>query len=586
VDDINLKVVADPSPVVALTAAFRENEKTLKLLTESFEAGYVSAEEYQRETQRLASAQEDLAGRIRTGLIKSLDEVKIKTQLAAAGLKGMGQSVTAAGYAFQDFTSTSGDLGAKLNSISNNLPNLLSGLGAFGTYAAIAATAAIALYRSWDSVNSLWTTKMDIPKHTEDLKGMKEECQKISTALEEMEKKGRLSAEQMTEYLRLRQELATTEAKITAEKKAQEARADKTKEEKTLASDMSGLTGGKNYDKIVGALVNDDKVKKAASDAAQKAAYAKLVPQYEALAIKEAKVGLTPAESRKMGSLSGRLDKLSTFTTESDETRTTRAQALLNKAREGDVGAYRQVRGRIGNALDQQDRNTLEDFDPIVKGQLQRKKVMRGLENVYDKAVVHGTSMMASDLKTRTHTIKAAKDKAATERKHKQDEQNRLAKHARDTAATHAEHIRKSVHGQVHELEPAYFGAIAQARIKEATFGPGSAAPELADDKRQLTNRLTNTFTEQGDSKDDVAAKVAEALNQLKERYDQRFSELLQDFKNSGDPAGMARSQMMDSLQKQNAIQAGTTSWLSNIQMGTYKNAEMQSQSMTQQPRP
>jgi hypothetical protein len=87
---------------------------------------------------------------------RSQDRVVASAAGVGRGVGGLQGSFTAAGYAFQDFTSTTGDVGQKLNSIANNIPAIVGGMGTLGTAVSVVSVAGIALYRNWDSVAGLW----------------------------------------------------------------------------------------------------------------------------------------------------------------------------------------------------------------------------------------------------------------------------------------------------------------------------------------------------------------------------------------------------------------------------------------------
>lgn len=82
-----------------------------------------------------------------SGNLQALDQA---TGNVTRGGGNLNQTVQSLGYAFQDFTSTSGDLGAKLNSISNNIPQLLGGLGQYAAVASLAFTGAIVAFRAFE----------------------------------------------------------------------------------------------------------------------------------------------------------------------------------------------------------------------------------------------------------------------------------------------------------------------------------------------------------------------------------------------------------------------------------------------------
>ena len=90
-------------------------------------------------------------------------------------MSSLEQSITAGGHALQNFTSTTGDLGQKLNSVSSDLTMLLVGLRGLGTVISAADTAGIALDRTWDSLASFWEDRNPFPKAAEDVEGVRRE---------------------------------------------------------------------------------------------------------------------------------------------------------------------------------------------------------------------------------------------------------------------------------------------------------------------------------------------------------------------------------------------------------------------------
>ena len=100
----------------------------------------------------------------------------------AGGGGSMAQRVQSLTYAFQDFTSAGGDLGQKLNSITNNIPGILAGFGSMATGIGFLITAGVALYRNWDEL-TVGAEEMK-RRHDEMTKSIKEE----TAALEALEK--------------------------------------------------------------------------------------------------------------------------------------------------------------------------------------------------------------------------------------------------------------------------------------------------------------------------------------------------------------------------------------------------------------
>lgn len=138
-----------------------------------------------------------------------------------ASLGNMRQQITAASFAFQDFTSTSGDLGAKLNSVTNNLPMLLAGLGGLGQVISLTATAGIALYRNWDQIARQFETQVPFPKAAKDVAGLKDELKQAKKEMEELGGNSKLTLSELERYNELRTKTADIEARITKEKAEQ-----------------------------------------------------------------------------------------------------------------------------------------------------------------------------------------------------------------------------------------------------------------------------------------------------------------------------------------------------------------------------
>jgi hypothetical protein len=166
-------------------------------------------------------------------LNKGVAGVEKAAQGAKRGISGLQQQITAGSYAFQDFTATSGDLGAKLNSVSNNLPTLLMGLGGLGTVISISGTAAIALYKNWDSVTSLFETRHPFPKTAQDLDGMKTKLHDVSEAIKKLREQGSVNDAGLARFNELQKEEAGLKAAIKVREKV-----DHLKEEKSAAEEQ------------------------------------------------------------------------------------------------------------------------------------------------------------------------------------------------------------------------------------------------------------------------------------------------------------------------------------------------------------
>ena len=145
---------------------------------------------------------------------KKLRDVAESADATHKGAGRLGQGITQASYAFQDFASTSGDLGQKLNSVTNNLMMVTNMMGPYGVAVGIAAVAGVALYRNWDSLASLWEDRKPIEGATEGVEGLTDAVKKNKKALEDLREVGSLNLTQMAEYKRLTTELADEERKL------------------------------------------------------------------------------------------------------------------------------------------------------------------------------------------------------------------------------------------------------------------------------------------------------------------------------------------------------------------------------------
>jgi len=149
-----------------------------------------------------------------------------KLGTAAGTLRGdMGnlqQSIIAGSCAFQGFTATSGDMGAKLNSLTDNLPSLSIGVGGLGVALSAAGTAAKAVYKNWDSIASLREDRNPFPKLAGDIDGMKRELDAANDSIKKFEKPGHRSTAQFAIDNELRETQARWEKGIADQQKRQD----------------------------------------------------------------------------------------------------------------------------------------------------------------------------------------------------------------------------------------------------------------------------------------------------------------------------------------------------------------------------
>jgi len=156
--------------------------------------------------------------------------------------------VQQASYGLADFAQTSGSLGSKLMSATNNIQFMTAGLGPWGVAIGLGSVAVAALVQNWSSISSLWEERNPIPRVTDGIEGMTDAIKHNDKELKELEKQQSLSNAQLARYNELTAENAELEAKKTAEKEKQhridQALRQQSDEEKERTKDFNeGLDG-------------------------------------------------------------------------------------------------------------------------------------------------------------------------------------------------------------------------------------------------------------------------------------------------------------------------------------------------------
>ena len=220
-----------------LVAAIQAEERALADLQKQLQAGVISFAAFESESDKVIERLNELRtattvtedvlrglGESTTVVVASMDKVSVSKEKASTASANLRTSIVATSYAIQDFSSTTGDLGAKLNSVSNNIPQILVGLGGIGTALSVGATAAIAFYRNWDSIKSLF---IDIPfefgKATTSLSELRDRIKelenkkvKVGAEYDELEK-AKEAAKELVRALELAEEIRTGQAKAERE---------------------------------------------------------------------------------------------------------------------------------------------------------------------------------------------------------------------------------------------------------------------------------------------------------------------------------------------------------------------------------
>lgn len=342
--------------VQELTEAIQQEEKWLKEAIATFGQ---------------ASAASKMHADTIIGMKSALTEAQKAVASTGPRFQFLQQRVTAAGFAFQDFTSTSGDLGQKLNSVSNNLPMLMAGMGGLATAVSIAGTAAIALYRSWDSIAGLFQSKNPFPKAAGDLAGLSKELDKAKKEMAELEKNSELTAAQLSKYNDLRARTAELEKKVADEQERQ-ARVkgllglkdtEKTAAEKERADALSPMFGDPENKALI----------KAVSGAMPRDAKAKLSAQYkEALDAVSKNLASDPLDLTGMqGVLQKRADDLGKAVRAEEERILKEAQQLTADAvvggKEDAFNRILDLMGKRPDAFTQKQRDAFEGLSGFGK---------------------------------------------------------------------------------------------------------------------------------------------------------------------------------------------------------------------------
>ncbi|WP_422930858.1 hypothetical protein [Singulisphaera sp. PoT] len=373
----------------------------LQQLQSAYQAGNVSTADYFATTKKLTASIAEMQGHL-DGLEQAQRDVAqamarskmteeeylgsiIKTDAALAkktatadktakSQSNLRQSIQAGSYAFQDFTSTSGDLGAKLNSITNNLPQLLVGLGGLGQVVSIGATVAIALYRNWDQVTRLFESKNPFPAAAKSVKEMKDEVEHAKDQMKALETNTSLTKGELEKYTELRKTIADTEAKITQEEEKQ-ANLKKFKEIKGTAQveDSKWIKDG---------LADLGGDKEGLATAVAKSLHQRAINQEDSAyvrALEEA--NNTEGEDRKfwaaqMKGSKKELDRLK-GPEGLEEFKTMGIEAVTKAMTEGDLGAYNQLQTAVGQAPDlftKEQQNYIRDASPETKKRVEKEE--------------------------------------------------------------------------------------------------------------------------------------------------------------------------------------------------------------------
>lgn len=150
---------------------------------------------------------------------------RLNKELEAHGGKSrdLSQNARAASYAFQDFTSASGDLGQKLNAITNNIDGMLAGLTKYTGAIQIAVVAGVALYRNWDSIVRLFQDKNPFPTLADDAGVLQDKLSGVQKEMKALAENTSLTFDELEKFNQLREDSKNIEAAIADAKERQQA---------------------------------------------------------------------------------------------------------------------------------------------------------------------------------------------------------------------------------------------------------------------------------------------------------------------------------------------------------------------------
>lgn len=161
--------------------------------------------------------------------------------------RNLTQHMTQGSYAIQDFAATSGDLGAKLNSVTNNVMMVTNSLGPMGVAVGVGLVGVTSLYRNLDSLKTLWQDRNPLLDISKDAERLEKALGKDKSALEALQDRATLSNAELAEAARLTKEVADQEERLAgirsveAAKKVPDARtAERIKEVKGIIDQIGG----------------------------------------------------------------------------------------------------------------------------------------------------------------------------------------------------------------------------------------------------------------------------------------------------------------------------------------------------------
>jgi hypothetical protein len=141
--------------------------------------------------QQLASAIQQAASASATATSATAN-VGTAARSAGGSFRNFSTIVQQGGYAIGDFASTSGSLGQKLMSISNNVQFAAAGFGPWGVAVGVASVGVAALVQNWDALTSAFSSGGIPTSAIEGVDRLKEAVEKLRQEIEEIRKNPRI----------------------------------------------------------------------------------------------------------------------------------------------------------------------------------------------------------------------------------------------------------------------------------------------------------------------------------------------------------------------------------------------------------
>jgi hypothetical protein len=556
---IKLAVEADPTTINTLTRYMAANEQEMKILQAAYASGVKTFDEFEKEASKLVTTQ---------------NQLKVQMATAAGGFNLTGQQAMAAGYMFQDFASASGGLAQKLNSVTNNIPQLLGNIGMLGPAITTAAVIVVEFVKHWDDLSKYFTgEKLKLGDFTLDLGTMGKELKAAQEAMEKMAESTDKSASALKEYLTARQKIAEAEERIAKAEKDQQSftrlgkahddekvkeRVKELKEhvgedeakamERDLTQAMFEQAGGlKKQGELEDALHQAEAARKNPGATAT-------APELKRLS-KEVEKRREDLDRWQAGKMMMR-EKAHGMVNRELEGENTGALKMLPQGPSRDLllDAYRNV-DKLAEENEKEFRKQEKDEQGVIDEQARQNKIeMDKHEKDVHKAVID-TGHKA------LQNIPRAVGRFVHDKRRERSEQERAAKSkqtAKTRAREHLEHRTAQRQEHARPVAEQFAGAAALlyggARQRGAEMGANRPAQARLDKEAdaQLKALLNRHFMEQSHGNVITSGPLAEeAYKQVRSNYNARTAAEAGAFRQQGAPDPMAAAQMK--LMQQNA---------------------------------